>query len=147
MLHVVPISAAGARYNGAVKVYLDGTVLMWLRRIFARSYVHRQDEDQRKWELIDDRIRNDQHGPHIDCKDADVELLIWFVIQLVRRGHGQTYGTSFRRIAKEIETHLGKSIIDQLGDLVREGKPKVVKFGRRSQRDKALDRIRKKHQG
>lgn len=133
-----------------MRIYLDGPVMQGLRQAFDRPFSHEDAAGIRQWGRINERIDSDMHGSYIDIDVArdDPELLVWFISQLVIKGWGKTYGKAFRRIARDVETAMGASIIDKLGDLVREyQKPKPVKLGRKDPRAKALDRIAKRKHG
>ena len=135
--------ASTPRYNVAMRIYLDGSVSLWLRQAFDRPYSHDNAADARQWGRIDDRIGSDMHGSYIDVSKAEPDLLGWFMTQLVLKSMGKTYGPAFRRIAREVAAAAGASAVDRLADLVREQDIKRVKFGK-TRRDKAIDNLTKR---
>lgn len=129
-----------------MRIYLDGAVRLWLRKAFSGPYAYEDEEDRQWWLRIDKLLGSDSHGSYIEFSETDPNLLAWFVRELVLKGWGRTYGPAFRKLAKKIDEHLGASIIDKLGDLVR-GKPKTtVKFGK-TRRGKAIDEIHRRRGG
>lgn len=142
-----PAAAAPGGYNWAMRIYLDGTVARWLRQAFGRPFSFDEEGDAHQWSRIDDRLQADEHGAYLELSKADPSLLEWFIRQLIVKGWGRTYGRAFRRIATQIAEHEGASAIDRLSELVREQQIKPVKLGRRSPRERAVDKIANRKRG
>lgn len=131
-----------------MRIYLDGTVARWLRQAFGRPFSFDEEEDALQWSRIDDRLQADKHGDYIELAQTEPSLLEWFIRQLIVKGWGRTYRRAFRRIATQIAEHEGASAIDRLSELVREQQaPKPVKLGRKSPRERAVDKIANRKRG
>ncbi|HET6496116.1 MAG TPA: hypothetical protein VFH61_12220 [Thermoleophilia bacterium] len=118
-----------------MRLYLDQTVLMWMRRDFKRDPV---------WKKIEPLISREGALISFDLRHGDKAALNRFAVALIMRKGGQTYSRAYGRIAREVAAFLGQSVVDQLAALVNPPEPKVVKMGK-TPRERALEKRMNRH--
>ena len=123
-----------------MQLYLDRTVLMWLRRDF--KHPRRREIWTRHIEPL---ISTDESKILLNLRHGDKSGLAAFALMLPMLARGQTYAAAYRRVAQEIAEFLGQSVVDQLAALVDPPKPKTVKMPK-TVREKALKKRMARHE-
>lgn len=119
-----------------MRLYLDQTLLMWLRRDNRRNPT---------WERIAPLLERDGEKIALNLRYGDKKALNQFAVELIFAGRGKTYKLAYVRLAQEIAGFLGQSAVDQLASLVDPPEPKTINMPK-SAREKALEKRTARHE-
>ena len=115
-----------------MRLYLDPTVLMWMRRDF------KHPSRQEMWATrIEPLLSTEGNKIVLNLRHGDKAGLAAFALCLPLIARGQTYARAYRRVAQEIAGFLGQSVVDQLAELVDPPPVKTVEMGKTA-RERAL---------